>query len=53
MSIDEGNFSLFIDPAKLKDNGFYTCYVFTDYWIDQKTWDHIELQIYSEYSDLR
>ena len=55
MSINKNNFSMFIDPTKLKDNGTYTCYVYTDKWgwQDKKTWDHIELQIYSEYGDLR
>ena len=55
MSINKGNFSLSIDPAKLKDNGTYTCYVYTDItWpsSNKKTWDHIELQMYSKYGDL-
>ena len=51
MSLNEGNFSLSIDPAKLKDNGTYTCYVYADIsrWPDRKIWDHIELQMYSKY----
>ena len=54
MSINKDNFSLSIDPAKLKDDGTYTCYVYAyiPLWPDRKIWDHIELQVYSEYGDL-
>ena len=51
MSINKDNFSLSIDPAKLKDNGTYTCCVYTDIPLqpDPKKCDHIELQMYGKY----
>ena len=53
MLIHKDNFSMSIDPAKLEDNGNYTCCVYTEgFWGDRKTWDQIELQIYSEYGGL-
>ena len=51
MSINNDNFSLSIDPAKLKDNGTYTCCVYADklLWPDPKKCDHIQLQMYGKY----
>ena len=50
MTVNKDNFSLVISSAKLTNNKTYTCYVYTNR--RKKTWDYIDLQIYSEYESI-